>query len=69
MNDTERIYREQAQKALGKRYAQRLMSAYAVLIDGEGLFKFIAQDGNFGSAYSSVCRAFRDLREKANLDF
>ena len=65
----ERHWREQAQKYLGKAYTKRLGAAYATLVDAEGLLKEISDSGNFGSSLRNVCDAFRELREKARLNF
>ena len=67
-SEEERKWRGKAFDYLGKQYTKRLQAAYAVLVDGEGLFKAISPDSNFSGSYSAVCRAFRELREKANLN-
>lgn len=70
MTDTKKAARADARQALGDNYARRLLAAYAVLLDGEGLIKkYGAREGNIGSAHNKVCQALRNLREAGDIDF
>lgn len=61
----EKKTRAAARDALGPAYTRRLLAAFSVLVDGEGLFKQYCPD----SSYNDVCDAFRQVREDGNIDF
>lgn len=66
MGEVEKAARKDARDALGRSYATRLLAAFAVLVDGEGLLQ---KYGCTSSAHNEVCCAFRELREAGNIDF